>query len=487
MLMILMLTILDIRDKFGGSMQNHGRGKFVVFFLILATMTSLLFSQSDQKNDGEKNAISLTVEQAVSYANQNSKTLKSSAIDLEMKRRADSFKWNQLLPSVNISGTVSRSNEKIDTTAAMMEVLSPLFGTLGSAAPAPVEITESDHWMVVGNIGISWNFSFALFDGMKLVKKQYEAGLITWDQTVRQNELQIRKLFYGLLLQQESLTLQKKSLENARLRMEQARVNYRNGLIPELTLLQAQVAYENARPTIMKQEQAMNQQLDLFGFMLGLPAGTKITLEGAIDPSFVDLNPDKLISLYAQNHPDILSLQKNLEILNLNLSLQNMQAYTPALQLSWGFQPVVSKISSNWIDTYMDNGAFSATLAWNLTNLLPFSANRQSAKDTKDNIRKLELSLETLIEKTELDIRTKVDALAQSQAAIEASAGNIQLAQRSYDMTLVAYRNGTVELLDVRDAENQLNQAKLGLANEKFNYLSGLLDLEYTLNTKLVD
>ncbi|MBO7163991.1 MAG: TolC family protein, partial [Spirochaetaceae bacterium] len=222
-------------------------------------MTGLLFSQSDQKNDGEKNAISLTVEQAVSYANQNSKTLKSSAIDLEMKRRANSFKWNQLLPSVNISGTVSRSNEKIDTTAAMMEVLSPLFGALGSAAPAPAEITEADHWMVVGNIGISWNFSFALFDGMKLVKKQYEAGLITWDQTVRQNELQIRKLFYGLLLQQESLTLQKQSLENARLRMEQARVNYRNGLIPELTLLQAQVAYENARPTIMKQEQAMNQ------------------------------------------------------------------------------------------------------------------------------------------------------------------------------------------------------------------------------------
>lgn len=469
-------------------MKILGRGKVVVFLLVMTTtVTGFLFSQSDEgKVDADK-VMNLTVEQAVDYANQNSKTLKSSAIDLEMKRRANSFKWNQLLPSVNITGTVSRSNEKVDTTAAMMEALNPLFTGLGMPAPAPAEITESDHWMVRGNVGISWNFSFALIDGMRLIKKQYEAGQITWDQTVRQNELQIRKLFYGLLLQQESLNLQKKSLENARLRAEQARVNYRNGLIPELTLLQSQVAYENARPNILKQEQALNQQLDLFGFMLGIPAGTKISLEGEINPSFVDLNPDELISLYAQNHPDILSLQKNLEILNLNLSIQNVQAYAPALQLSWGFQPVVSDISSNWIDTYMDNGAFSATLAWNLTNLLPFSTNRQSARDTKDNIRKLELSLETLIEKTELDIRTQVDALAQSQAAIEASAGNIQLAQRSYDMTLVAYRNGTVELLDVRDVENQLNQAKLGLVNEKFNYLSGLLDLEYTLNTKLVD
>lgn len=466
-------------------MKILGRGKVVVFLLVMTTtVTGFLFSQSDEGKVDADQVMNLTVEQAVDYANQNSKTLKSSAIDLEMKRRANSFKWNQLLPLVNITGTVSRSNEKVDTSAAMMEGIA---GMLGMPAPAPAEITESDHWMVRGNVGISWNFSFALIDGMRLIKKQYEAGQITWDQTVRQNELQIRKLFYGLLLQQESLNLQKKSLENARLRAEQARVNYRNGLIPELTLLQSQVAYENARPNILKQEQALNQQLDLFGFMLGVPAGTKISLEGEINPSFVDLNPDELISLYAQNHPDILSLQKNLEILNLNLSIQNVRAYAPDLQLSWGFQPVVSDISSNWIDTYMDNGAFSATLAWNLTNLLPFSTNRQSARDTKDNIRKLELSLETLIEKTELDIRTQVDALAQSQAAIEASAGNIQLAQRSYDMTLVAYRNGTVELLDVRDAENQLNQAKLGLVNEKFNYLSGLLDLEYTLNTKLVD
>ncbi|MBQ7366398.1 MAG: TolC family protein [Spirochaetaceae bacterium] len=459
------------------------RRSAALLLVLGAASAGFLFSQDTVS--AETNIITLTVDQAVDYANQNSKTLKSSAIDLEMKKRANDYKWNQLLPSVNVSATMSRSNEYTDPTAGIGEMLNPLMQAMGQQGFPASEETEAKHWRAVGNVGISWNFSFALVDGLRLIRKQYEAGQITWDQTLRQNELQVRKLFYGLLLQQEGLTLQQRSLENARLRAQQAQVNYRNGLIPELALLQAQVAYENQRPSILKQEQAMKQQLDLFGFLLGVPAGTEIVLEGEINPSFIDLDTDELISLYAQNHPDILSLQKNLEILNLNLSVQNMQAYTPSLSLSWGFQPVVVDISSNWIDTYVDNGAFSATLAWNLTNLLPFSANRQAAKDIKDNIRKLELSLETLVEKTELDIRTQVDALAQSQAAIEASAGNIQLAQRSYDMTLVAYRNGTVELLDVRDAENQLNQAKLGLANEKFNYLSGLMDLEYTLNTKL--
>ena len=281
------------------------RRSAALLLVLGAASAGFLFSQDTVS--AETNIITLTVDQAVDYANQNSKTLKSSAIDLEMKKRANDYKWNQLLPSVNVSATMSRSNEYTDTMGAFMSQINP-----GYQAP---EVVESDHWRAVGNVGISWNFSFALVDGLRLIRKQYEAGQITWDQTLRQNELQVRKLFYGLLLQQEGLALQQQSLENARLRAQQAQVNYRNGLIPELALLQAQVAYENQRPSILKQEQAMKQQLDLFGFLLGVPAGTEIVLEGEINPSFIDLDTDELISLYAQNHPDILSLQKNLEIL----------------------------------------------------------------------------------------------------------------------------------------------------------------------------
>ena len=42
-------------------------------------------------------------------------------------------------------------------------------------------------------------------------------------------------------------------------------------------------------------------------------------------------------------------------------------------------------------------------------------------------------------------------------------------------------------MLDVKDAESQLNQAKLGLINSKYEYLTGLLDLEYSLNIDLIN
>jgi len=396
----------------------------ILMALVFVSFT--MFINATENSQETKTTITLNVDQAVAYANENSKTLQSSAIDLEIKKRAANFVWNQFLPSVTVSATMSRSNEYTDTMGAILSAINPMYQS--------PEVTEANHWKAIGNANISWNFSFALIDGIRIIKKNYEAGLISWAQTKKQNELSIKKLFYALLLQQENLKIQQQTLINAENRVQQARINYRNGLIPEISLLQAQVAYENNKPNVMKMEQEMKQQLDLFGFMLGLPTETEIILEGEINPQFVDLDPDLLIANYATNNPDIISLKKNLEILRLNLSVQNMQAFTPALQLSWGFQPVVMNIEENWLDTYADNGAFSATLAWNLINMLPFSSNRQQAADTKANIKKLELSLETLQAKTELDIRTQIDALKSSEASIQAVAGNIGLAQKAMDL-----------------------------------------------------
>lgn len=444
---------------------------------------SVVYAQSESavtENSGktaEEPVVRLTIEQAVDYARENSKTLQSSAIDLEIKKRASSYSWNQFMPSVQVTGTMSRKNE-----VTPMSISIP-----GYPMPPQPDPTEADHWTAVGGVSVSWNFSAAMIESIRLAKRDYEAGVISWDQTLRQTELQIEKLFYGLLLQEESLKIQQDSLENARLRMEQARINYLNGLIPELSYIQAQVSYQNMKPSVMKQEQLLKQQLDMFGFLIGLPAGTKIELEGAIEPPHIDLVAQDLVDISMENNPDILLLNKNLEILKLTYSMQNLQTYIPSVSLSWGFQPVVSDIQENWIDNYTDGGSFSATLVWNLTNMLPFSANQQKAKDTKDNIRKMELSLETLKENTALNIRTQIDNLNQAWANIEAASGNITLAQKSYDMNVTSYQNGTRELLDVKDAESQLNQAKLGLINSKYEYLTGLLDLEYSLNIDLIN
>jgi outer membrane protein TolC len=62
---------------------------------------------------------------------------------------------------------------------------------------------------------------------------------------------------------------------------------------------------------------------------------------------------------------------------------------------------------------------------------------------------------------------------------------NVSIAEKAYRLTEQGYRAGTIEYLDLKDAENDLLQARLGVLTEKFNYLNTLLDLEAALNAKL--
>ncbi|MBO4546733.1 MAG: TolC family protein, partial [Treponema sp.] len=308
-------------------------------------------------------------------------------------------------------------------------------------------------------------------------------GKITWEQSQKQTIMSIKKLFYGLLLQQESLGVKKTTLENARQRAAQAEANYRNGLIPELRLLNAQVTYENQKPEVESAEQALAQAMDNFAFLIGLPVGTKIQLQGSIEPTYVNVNSEELLNKYAVNSMDYQNLKGSIESLKLSLSAMNLSSYTPALVLSYNYQPMKTFVTDD--SKWKDQGKFAASLVWKLTDMLPFGANRQKAADIKDNLKKLEIKMETLKEDQKLQVKKAVDTLNQARDQIDSMGRNITLAQRAYDSSARSYRNGATELLDLRDSESQLNQAKLGQLNQKLNYINALMDLEYTLNTDL--
>ena len=474
--------------------------RFLAGALCVALLAPLFAQEKTSQNSEQKNEkVTLTVEQAVAYAQEHSRTLKSAQIDLEMKRRASKYGWNVLLPDLTVSGTMNRTTNmaaNLQSANGMVQMsnlmlkLHPELEKMGMKPGTPIEDTESVHWAAVGKIGVTWNLSLAMIQGVRAAKANYEGGKISWEQSQREVSTQIRKLFYALLLQQESLKIQKTSLENAHQRAVQAETNYHNGLVPEISMLSAQVTYQNEIPEVETAELELEQTLDTFAFLMGYPVGTKLELVGSIEPTYIDANTEDLLARYGGNNLDIQAIRSNLELLKIQLSANNLSTWTPALVISYALQPTLAPYAldfdkwgtgSNWTD----KGALSFTLAWNITNMLPWSKNRQSAADIRANIAKLEIALETLLENQKVEVRQTVDTLNQAREQIVAMGRNVTLAQRSYDMSARQYRNGTIELLDLRDREAQLNQAKLGQLSQKFNYISALMDLEKALNVGL--
>ncbi|MBR4322785.1 TolC family protein [Treponema sp.] len=449
-------------------------------------------SKSEKKNENTE-VFKLSIDEAVDYALEHSRTLKSNDIDLEIKERASKYSWNVFLPNVQLSGTMSRANEYSPATAAQ----SQLFNSLtGGKYPVTTDYADEEaRWSTIGNAAISWNFTPAYVAQIKIAKAQYEAGKVSWEQSQRETITNIKKMYYGLLLQQESLKIQKTTLENARQRMIQAQANFKNGAIPEIQYLQTQVNYENTKPDVDSAEQSLVQQMDLFAFMLGMPVGSKIELTSPIEPTYIEADADDLLAKYADNDLQIQSLEKNKLAAKLGITASDLATWLPTFALSYGWQPVYIGSEGAWHfykdlgkdEKWYDSGSLSLTLVWNLTNMLPWSSNRQKVKDYKQQLAQLDLSIQTLKEKQKVDVRKAVDTLRQAREQIDAMGRNVTLAQRAYDMTARSYRNGTTELLDLRDAESSLNQAKLGQLNQKFQYISALMDLENTLNVNLTE
>lgn len=462
-------------------MYYGGKGMRKIFIASLAIVMVSTFAASAQQDGGQEEVVTLTVEQAVEYALQNSRDLKSNDIDLAIKERSAKYSWNVFLPDITVSGTAARTTD-IDSTLNQMNAMQGL-AAINGGVPHILEAEEKYHWALVGNINAQLNLSLAYIYSIRAAKAGYEGGKITWEQSQKQTIMNIKKLFYGLLLQQESLEIQRMSLENARQRAAQAQINFNNGRIPQLQFFNAQVTYENQRPEVETAERSFNQQLDTFAFLIGMPVGTKIELSGSIEPEYVNVTTEELLEKYGEKNLDLRALQNNIDILNMNLKALNLSSYTPALVLSYGYQPTGTWWSGD-LD-FADQGSLSITLAFNITNMLPWSANRQQAQDLKDNISKLNLTMETLTENQKVQVRKAVDTLNQAREQIDSMGRTVELAQRSYDMSVSSFNNGRMELLDVRDAQTQLNQAMLGQLNQKFNYISALMDLEYELNSDL--
>lgn len=472
--------------------------KLTAIFAIIACCNFAFAQENSENLQKSSEKMILTVDDAVDYALKNSKTLKSAAIDLEIKKRASSVSWNTFLPSASLSGTLARSNDidTIKSSVASSIVLQGIPNVTYQKADSMVDSViddvygseEAALWHPVGSLSFSWAFNAAMIESISATKKQYEAGKITWEQTVRETEVNIRKLFYGLLLAQENLKIQKESMANAEARWRQAEINYRNGTVPRLSVLQSQVTYENMKPTILTAENTLKQNKETFGFLLGLPYGKEFDLTGTIDVSYIDVNADELFEKYVEQNNDIKSLKKNIELIKTGINATYLSTFTPSLAVGFSLQPTVSNITENWFDedNYSEGGSLTLTLAYsNLFDMFPWSSNMQKLKDSKQQLAQAEIGLEQLYQNAEIEVHKLCDNLTVSRANIEAMQNNVTLAKEAYDSTLRAYNNGTQELLQVRDSESSLNQARLGLMNERFNYISALLDLETKLNIKL--
>ncbi|MDR1230939.1 MAG: TolC family protein [Spirochaetaceae bacterium] len=418
-----------------------------LFFLVLAF--GVLAQASAQDSVAGR---SLDVDEAVRIALDNNLGLQRNALDLGGKQRAADRSWNSLIPSLSASATASHS--------------APVIG----AMPA-----GQDAWTPGVQLSASLTLSTATFENIKKARADYEAGVLTFEQARQELELQVRKLFYQLILLDANRDLAAKSLESARVRYEQSAALARAGQVSRLDELSAQVDMENQKPTLRNAETAYANAVDSFKALLGIPGDEPLILNGTLDyAGAADTDGITRGEPFKSSESfESAALLKSIETLEIQRRAARNSAYIPSLRLSWNSAPTYRN------DAWNDNaGSFSLILGLNLDNFLPWSSAKTQIDDLDSRIATAQIQLAESRQNQETRTAQYRRTIEKSRETIEALKLNVELAQTAYEMYEDAYRKGAADYQRLRDAGDSLLQAQNRVQQEQYNLISALLDFE---------
>jgi len=476
--------------------------KLIILAIIMLVSALPQAALQAQESGAASAPLSISADQAVELAIRNNLGLESSRTTLESKRRASNMSWNQFIPNVTVAGILNRSNDAqthdILYPVDMADIFNPIFASAGlppaigippetiyGVSPLSLDLPQ---WNLVGNVQASVNLSLSMFSNMKRLRLDYETGLLSYERAKLQLERDVRKAYHNILLLQQNIAVIHGSFANVERQVQMAQANFNAGLAPEIVLLQARVARENMRPIIDQIENGLRLSMAQFAMFLGLDYNTQFELIPVTDSTnFIPLDVSEMITKAARNKPDIQELRHTILMMNSARKIQTHALY-PALNLSWNNSSVFLKDPWKDFNTNFDSdrdwrhsGSFSITLAWRLHSLIPFSTDIQGIKALNDQITTANIGLAQMVVGTEIEVYNTVLSLERTRINAEAQAQTVALAERSYRLTEQAYRAGLQDYFQVQNAEQSLRQARVQLLEQQFNYLNGLIDLEYSI------
>lgn len=407
-------------------------------------------SQSENQNQNQNNNLDLSLEDAIKAAINGNISLKESQVSVKAAQRAKNYSWNSVSPSLQASARM--------------------------AGPSTDPSTLNDTASLYFGGTVSFALSPSIFTNIKSAALSYDQSLMTYENAKNTIELNVRKAYYSILYEMESVKLQEQNFESARQQYESNLARYNRGTLSRLDVLSAQVTYQNAGLTLESSKVTLENDLASFKQTLGISQDKQLNFTD----DFSEIRKIKAISVdgLETNPYSINSLEKQIEVAENSLLATRFSAWGPTISASYAYN-----YSGLLSDTQNLSGASSYSLGVSipLDGYLPWSQGSQSIANQKDNLETLQLELEDAKTSLNVSVQNYLKKIKQTQDSISLRVESINLAQQTFEMTQEAYNYGTKDLLSLQSASDNLLSAKLNLMSEEYTLISTIFELENTL------
>ena len=456
--------------------------KNIFVFILSLFMISFTFSEEKQTEVKKIN-----IEEAINLATENNISLKRNKLSLDLLEKKNATSWNNLSPTISISGNYGNSLENDSYRYSVSDYKS--FSASSSTNTGSFFPGDNANFSFSGSLSL--NLSPSIYTTIRGAYLNYEDGKFTYEQAIKTVELNLRKAFYSILYQKENISLQTRNLQTAKQQYNLSLDKYNKGNLSELDLLTAQVNYENLKPTLDSSIISYENNLASFKQILGIDQDVEIELEGSLE----DALPSSPITIEStlDNLPSIISLENKIDSAKNSLLATRFSAWGPSITTSFSYGLSSSGSSSANYSSLSQSWGISNSSSWGSTSslsiglkipldgFLPWSSGAMSIESQKTTVKDLQLQLEDEKTNASIEIQNSLNKIAQAQLQLDSLQKNVELSEKTYNMTLTAYNHGSKDLLTLQNASDSLMKAKNSQQSQYYTLISSILDLESTL------
>ena len=417
--------------------------KQILFLFILFSVFS--WNVFSAENDALSKEKILTLEECISLAKENNLSIKVQKNTLNDLKRKNETSWNSVSPS--IKGDAAFQDDFTNKT------------------------TES--FSISGSLGLT--LSTNLYSTIKGAKLNYENGLLTYNQAVKQIEMSVWKTFYDLIYKTEYFSFQSQNLLTAKKNYEQNLEKFKNGKISELDVMSSRVSYEQKKPVLEEARIDLTNNLELFKNIIGVDFDDEIKLDGSLD-FLLELKDIKLPPKENPS-PDVQAAKFAVEIAENNLLAQRFSSYSPVITGTYKYGQALNIDNSLWNET----SSLSVGVSIPLDSYLPWSSSAVSINSKKESLESAKLNLEDAEKSIRVNTENALRKINQIISMLEVSKETVALAKKTYEMTETAYNYGKTDFLTLQNASDNVLNAEVSLKNQAKTLMETLLDTEYLL------
>ena len=415
-----------------------------LFFTALLAASATLSAQ-----DGK----TWTLEDCINYALEKNIQLQQNKISLQETEEDVKNAKSALFPSLSFNtghNLVNRPYQENSATVNGTEIISSSRNTTYNGS-----YSLSAQWTL-------WNGNKRL-NNLKQQKKNRDIAQLTVAETENELKEQIAQLFIQILYADESIQINKGTLEVSKATCERARTLFEEGSISKADLAQLEAQASNdqyqvvtAESTLRNYKLQLKQLLELDG-----TAEMELELPELNDEHVMELLPSQadVYRTALASRPEIQSGKLNVDNAKLNISYAKA-GYMPTISLSASTSSTTNNASQN-------NWAQQMKYGWNNMIGISLSIPIFDQRQTKSAVRKAKLQysasqLNLMTQEKELYATVEelyLNALnAQQQFA--AAEAKVESSQTSYDMTSEQFNLGMKNTVELLTEKNNLLSAK---------------------------